>query len=57
VTVFVAGHRLVGFVQLKLGAGRVEEQQVHFQIKQAGQLPEHLALQLVWTSCSQSMAR
>jgi hypothetical protein len=44
----VAGHRLVGlvgFVQLEVGAGRVEEQQIHFKVKQAGQLPEHLALQ------------
>src|SRR5947207_14014792 len=35
-SVLVVSHRLVGVVDLDIGAGRVEEQQVHLKIEQVG---------------------
>ncbi|MFC5993775.1 hypothetical protein ACFQE5_06055 [Pseudonocardia hispaniensis] len=46
VSALVAGHGRVRLVDLEVGGGDVEEQQVDLTVQQACDLPEHLALQL-----------
>jgi hypothetical protein len=45
--VVVAGHRFVGVLQLEVGGGGVEEQQVDLEVEQVRDLVEHLALQVL----------
>jgi hypothetical protein len=43
---FVAGHGFVGLVEFEVGRRRIEEQEIHFKVEEAGDLPEDLLLQL-----------
>jgi len=43
---FVAVNRFVGLVEFEVGAGGVEEQQVHFQVQQIGDVVVDDARQL-----------
>ena len=54
---FVAGHGLVGLIELEVGRGGVEEEQVDLEAEEAGDLVEDLALQRRLDPSSQSMAR
>jgi len=43
----LAGHRRVGLLGLKIGGGRVEEQQVDLEVQQVGDLEVHLLAELL----------
>jgi hypothetical protein len=42
----VPGHFFVGVLQLEVGGGGIEEQQVHFEVEQVGDGEVHLLFQL-----------